>query len=145
MDEAKATPQTKPAAARRPFLGKWRQYARRLESQVTTLYLASRHPRTPWHAKAFSAGVVAYFLSPIDLVPDFIPVLGYLDDLILVPLGILLAMRMIPPDVLAECREEAERRAEARLSKGWGAAAAVVGVWLVVAALAGALVVWRVR
>ena len=89
-------------------LGKdWRERARRLTTEVRALNFASRDPRTPWYAKAFVACVVAYALSPIDLIPDFVPVLGQLDDLVLVPLGILAARRMIPAHVLAECRERA--------------------------------------
>lgn len=78
-----------------------------LKREVQALVLAARDPRTPWYAKWLVAGVVAYALSPIDLVPDFIPVLGYLDDLILVPLGIVIAIKLIPPQVLAECRARA--------------------------------------
>jgi uncharacterized membrane protein YkvA (DUF1232 family) len=84
-----------------------RAWARALKQDTLALYLAARHPQTPWLAKLIIAGVVAYALSPVDLIPDFIPVLGYLDDLILLPLGISLAIRMIPPHLLDECRERA--------------------------------------
>lgn len=84
-----------------------RAWARTLKQDTLALYLAARHPQTPWLAKLIIAGVVAYALSPIDLIPDFIPVLGYLDDLILLPLGISLAIRMLPPHLLDECRERA--------------------------------------
>ncbi len=85
----------------------WKQRVRKLRTETYALYLAVKDPRVPWYAK-FSAGcVVAYALSPIDLIPDFIPVLGYVDDLILVPLGIALTIRMIPPEVLAEYRANA--------------------------------------
>lgn len=84
-----------------------RAWARTLKQDTLALYLAARHPQTPWLAKLIIAGVVAYALSPVDLIPDFIPVLGYLDDLILLPLGISLAIRMIPPHLLDECRERA--------------------------------------
>ena len=97
-------------SAPRP-LDRWRQLARRLKLDIAALYLAYRDPRVPWPAKLFTALVVGYALSPIDLIPDMIPVLGYLDDLILVPLGIYLALRMIPPPVLAECRQMAADRA----------------------------------
>ena len=83
---------------------------RKLKRETLVLYFAARHPRTPWCAKLFAAVVVAYALSPIDLNPDFVPVLGYFDDLILVPLGIALAIRLIPPTVLAECRAQAAQR-----------------------------------
>jgi uncharacterized membrane protein YkvA (DUF1232 family) len=76
----------------------------RLRTESRALYLAARHPDTPWYAKFFIAAVAAYALSPIDLVPDFVPIAGYLDDLVLVPIGIALAMRMVPPSVLMECR-----------------------------------------
>src|SRR6478735_7533705 len=84
-----------------------RRQARALKSETLALYLAARDPRMPWYAKVLAAAIVAYALSPIDLIPDFIPILGYLDDIILVPLGITLVLRMIPADVLEECRERA--------------------------------------
>src|SRR2546423_2275266 len=92
----------------RAFLAAWKQQARRLKTETYALYLAYRDPRVPWYARLVAAGVVAYALSPIDLIPDFIPILGYLDDLILVPLGFALALRLIPAPVLAECRAAAE-------------------------------------
>ena len=84
-------------------------HAARLKLEARALYLAARDPRTPWYARWLVAAVVAYALSPVDLIPDFIPVLGYLDDLILVPLGLLLAIRLTPEIVLIECRERATR------------------------------------
>ena len=98
------------------------------------LYLAYRDPRTPWIARLVAALVIGYALSPLDLIPDFIPVLGYLDDLVLLPLGIALALRLIPPAVLAEARAEA-RRTDARLPVSRGAAAIIVMIWLVGIAL----------
>jgi uncharacterized membrane protein YkvA (DUF1232 family) len=86
---------------------KIKQNARRLKVETYALYLAYRDPRVPWYAKAMAAFVVAYTFSPIDLIPDFIPVLGYLDDLIITPLGIYLALKMIPKDVMAEARRQA--------------------------------------
>jgi len=85
----------------------WKQRAKKLKREVQALALAYQHPETPWYAKVFAGMVIAYSLSPIDLVPDFIPVLGYLDDLILVPLGIALAVRMIPAEVMDDCRAQA--------------------------------------
>ncbi len=85
----------------------WKRRARQLKREVYALYLAYRDPRVPWYARVFAACVVGYAFSPIDLIPDPIPILGYLDDLILVPIGITLARRMIPPGVMAECREQA--------------------------------------
>lgn len=82
-----------------------RDWARVIKRDVHTLYLASRDPRVPWYAKAMAVVVAGYALSPIDLIPDFIPVLGYLDDVILVPLGVLLVIRMIPPEIMAEHRD----------------------------------------
>lgn len=99
---------------------------------MVALYLAARDPRVPWYAKAVAACVAAYALSPIDLIPDFIPVLGYLDDVILVPLGILLAVRLVPSAVMAELRGEAEKRAARPISRV--GAIAIVAIWLSAAA-----------
>jgi len=85
-----------------------KQKAKRLKHETTALYFAYRDPRTPWYARAFSALVVAYLFSPIDLIPDFIPILGFLDDLVLVPLGISLALKMIPQEVMADARKNAD-------------------------------------
>jgi uncharacterized membrane protein YkvA (DUF1232 family) len=85
-----------------------KQKAKHLKRETTALYFAYRDPRTPWYARAFSALVVAYLFSPIDLIPDFIPILGYLDDLVLVPLGISLAIKMIPREVLMDARKSAD-------------------------------------
>ena len=82
--------------------------AKQLKAETYALFLASRHPKTPWYAKFLATGILAYALSPIDLIPDFIPILGYLDDFILIPLGIALAIKMIPPEVLEECRGKAK-------------------------------------
>jgi len=119
-----------------------KQRAKEIESQTYALYLACKHPLTPWYAKAVAACVVAYALSPIDLIPDFIPVLGYLDDLIIVPLGIALVIRLVPKPVMAECRAEAARRLDARGPRSWAAAAIIIAVWLALAALCGWMV-WR--
>ena len=90
--------------------GRLRQWAHTIQRDVMALYLAARNPRVPWYAKAVAACVAAYALSPIDLIPDFVPVLGHLDDVVLVPLGILLVVKLIPADVMAELRAEAESR-----------------------------------
>lgn len=123
------------------WLATWRQRVRQVKSEVMVLWLAYRDPRTPWPARVMVAAVVAYALSPIDLIPDAIPVLGYLDDLILVPLGLHVALRMIPPEVLADCRA---RLAEETLPRPVSRAAAVViiALWLATAGLA-AWGVWR--
>lgn len=91
--------------------------AKLLKRETTALYFAYHDPRTPWYARAFSALVVAYLLSPIDLVPDFIPIFGYLDDLLLVPLGITLAVKMIPAQVMAESRKKAEKPTPTKTAK----------------------------
>ncbi|NUB09331.1 DUF1232 domain-containing protein [Azospirillum sp. Vi22] len=106
-------------------------WARRIKRDVIALYLAARDPRTPWYARVAAAAVAAYALSPIDLIPDFVPVLGYLDDLLIVPLGILLVIRLIPAAVLEEHRATAARLAARPVS--YVAAALMVGVWLVAA------------
>ena len=114
-------------------------WAGRLKTELRALYLAYRDPRVPTYARVFTIVVVAYAFSPIDLVPDPIPVLGYLDDLILVPLGIALAVRMIPDTVLEECRAKA-RDTEAKAGpRGRAAAVVVVIIWLVLAVLAAYL------
>ena len=92
---------------RTSLLERLKGWARAIGRDVVALWLAARDPRVPWHAKALAAAVAAYALSPIDLIPDFIPLLGYLDDLLIVPLGILLAVRLIPEAILAELRERA--------------------------------------
>jgi uncharacterized membrane protein YkvA (DUF1232 family) len=118
-----------------PYLGKFRARVRHLQQETFALSLAARDPRTPWYAKVFIAGVVAYAISPIDLIPDFLPVLGYLDDLVLVPLGIAVAIKMIPPHVLAECRKRAQDVNLGVGSAGRIAAVVVIGIWLILAVL----------
>jgi uncharacterized membrane protein YkvA (DUF1232 family) len=118
-----------------------KQWARAIKRDVHALYLASRDPRVPWHAKAMAAVVAGYALSPIDLIPDFIPVVGYLDDLVLVPLGILLVIRLIPPELMAEHRAAAAAAQEPPLS--WRAATMIAGLWIAASALAGWLA-WRI-
>jgi uncharacterized membrane protein YkvA (DUF1232 family) len=110
---------------------KWKEKARQLKTEVYVLYLALRDPRTPWYAKALAVIIVAYALSPIDLIPDFIPVLGYLDDLILIPAGIYLALKMIPKEVLEEHRQKAKSEAIARKSR-WVVAILIILIWLLV-------------
>lgn len=124
------------------MLDRWKSWARSLKREVYALYLAYKDPRVPWYARVFAGCVVAYAFSPIDLIPDFIPVIGYLDDLILVPIGIALAVRMIPPTVLTECREESHRAMAAGKPVNRVAAAGIIIVWLALATL-GFLFVWR--
>ena len=117
-----------------------RAWARTLKQQTLVVWFAARDPRTPWHARALALLVAAYALSPIDLIPDFIPVLGYLDDLLLVPLGLALAMRLIPDEVLADARERAAETAQRPVSRRM--AIAIVVVWVVLIAWA---TVWAWR
>jgi uncharacterized membrane protein YkvA (DUF1232 family) len=115
-------------------------WARNIKRDVVALWLAARDARVPWYAKAVAAAVAAYALSPIDLIPDFIPVLGYLDDLIIVPLGMVLAVRLVPPVLMAEFRAEAMRRGVR--PKSLAAATFIVVVWIVAAAVLLSLA-WR--
>lgn len=124
-----------------PWLEKWKQAARALTMQTHALALAYRDPRTPWYARAFAGLVVAYAFSPIDLVPDFIPVLGYLDDLVLVPLGVTLALKMIPAPVMSEAQAAARQAAEEGQPMGRAAAVVIVAIWLALAALGVLLLV----
>jgi uncharacterized membrane protein YkvA (DUF1232 family) len=117
------------------MLARLKVWAQTLRREVHAIYLAARDPRVPWYAKALAMAVAGYALSPIDLIPDFIPVLGYLDDLIIVPLGVWATISLIPPDVLAEYRAIAST-AERPISKL--AAIAIVVVWI----LTGAALVW---
>src|SRR5262245_41310645 len=118
----------------------WRERLRaaidRLQREVHALGLACRDPRVPWYAKALAAAVVAYAVSPIDLIPDFIPVIGYLDDALVIPLGVALVIRMIPSEVMDECRARAT--AEPMVYGRWIAAGAIVVCWV-----GGAFVLWR--
>jgi uncharacterized membrane protein YkvA (DUF1232 family) len=126
----------------REMLASWKGRALRLKGETYALYLAYRDPRTPWHAKLLAALVVGYAFSPIDLVPDAIPILGYLDDLLLVPLGIALVLRMVPAVVMDECREQAQVEMAQGKPTNWVAAVVIVIVWLL-AVTALAVVVYR--
>jgi len=119
----------------------WKQRAKQLKTETYALYLAYKDPRTPWYARLCAALVAGYAFSPIDLVPDPIPVLGYLDDLILVPLGAALAVKMIPPDILAESREKAWEVMSEGQPTNWAAAAVIIAIWLILAAMAVLLIV----
>ncbi|MGJ7506711.1 YkvA family protein [Variovorax sp. GT1P44] len=117
-----------------PIGDRLRAWARRIKRDGLTLWFAGRHSRTPWYAKALGLFVVAYALSPIDLIPDFIPVLGYVDDVLLLPGLIWLAIRLLPPDVLAECRLQADEWMRTQGSKPRSRAGAVfvVALWLAI-------------
>jgi uncharacterized membrane protein YkvA (DUF1232 family) len=121
----------------RRMIRRWRQRAQQIKREAHAVYLASKDPRVPWYAKGLAACVLAYLLSPIDLIPDFIPVLGYLDDLVIIPAGLLLVIRLIPPEVIAEHREAA-RVAALERKQNWIAAAVIVGLWISLLAL----VIW---
>jgi uncharacterized membrane protein YkvA (DUF1232 family) len=125
-----------------PVIETWKRRARELKVEVYAIYLAYKDPRVPWHARLFAACVVGYAFSPIDLIPDPIPVLGYLDDLVLVPLGVVLALKMIPPVVMAECREKAQAAMQQGKPVNKFAAAVIIIIWL---ALAGLVVAWLAR
>ncbi|HKU45872.1 MAG TPA: YkvA family protein [Burkholderiales bacterium] len=122
------------------MLERWKQRARELKREVYALYFACRDPRVPWYAKVLAIGVVAYAFSPIDLIPDFIPVLGYLDDLVILPIGVLAVRAMIPDAVMDDCRERAVTLEGKPTS--WVAAAVFVAIWLT---LAAAAIYWASR
>jgi uncharacterized membrane protein YkvA (DUF1232 family) len=113
--------------------------------QSYALYLACRDPRTPWYAKALASAVAAYAFSPIDLILDFIPVLGYLDDLLIVPLGIALTIRLIPKEVMESCREQARQRLAKGTPTSRAAGIVVVAIWVAVLTAVAALVVTKLR
>jgi uncharacterized membrane protein YkvA (DUF1232 family) len=113
------------------LLDRLRTWGRSLKRDVVALYRAARDPRVPWYAKAVAAAVAAYALSPIDPLPDFIPLLGQLDELIILPLGILLAIKLVPPEIMAEHRAAAaaaEGQPRSRI-----AAAVIVALWIAAA------------
>ena len=121
-------------------MGRLRDWARAIKRDVVAIWLAGRDPRVPWPVKLLALLVAGYALSPIDLIPDFIPVLGYLDDVLLVPLGFLLVIRLLPPALLAEHRASAAAIIERPVSKR--GMAVIIAIWLAAAALA-AWLIWR--
>ncbi len=108
----------------------WKIKAKRLRTEIVAVYLASKHPRTPWYTKVLAVLIVGYALSPIDLIPDFIPVAGYVDDLIIVPAGIALLIKIIPRDVLEECRAKAQSDVAKGKPKNWVAGGVIVLIWV---------------
>lgn len=108
---------------------RWRQQLKKLKQETYAIYIACKDPRVPWYARLLAGVVVAYAFSPIDLIPDIIPVIGYLDDLILVPLGIALVIKLIPPAVLQDCRQQAAAAMAEGKPTNWVAAIIVVVVW----------------
>ncbi|MER2996067.1 YkvA family protein [Pontibacter populi] len=114
------------------MLSKWKEFVRKLKQDIYTLYLASRDPRIPFMAKAVLVLTVAYAFSPIDLIPDFIPVLGYVDDLLLLPLGIWLTIKLMPENVLEEYREKARQMLQKPQKSNYIMAAVIVIIWLLI-------------
>ena len=114
---------------------RWKQRAREVRNDMYALYLSCRDPRVPWYAKVAAGCVVAYAASPFDLIPDFIPVLGYLDDLLILPVGVLLVRKMIPRAVLAEHRQTASARLATTPLFTWAGAAIIVAIWAAILGL----------
>jgi uncharacterized membrane protein YkvA (DUF1232 family) len=114
----------------------WKDRVRQLKAETYALYLAYKDPRVPWYARLFALCVVGYAFSPIDLIPDFIPVVGYLDDLLLIPLGVILVRKMIPQEVLAKCREKAQTAMREGKPTNWVAAGIIITIWVLSATLA---------
>ncbi|MBE5108589.1 DUF1232 domain-containing protein [Bacillus thuringiensis] len=114
------------------IIQKMKKWARNLKKQLLALYLAYRDERVSWYAKLFTMLVVAYAFSPIDLIPDFIPILGYLDDLILVPLGVYLALKLIPKEVLEDCKRKVEERQTTSKPKNWITGIIIITLWTLV-------------
>ena len=110
-------------------LARLRRWARTVRRDVIALYLAAHDPRVPWYAKALAACTAAYALSPIDLIPDFVPVIGYLDDMLILQLAIVLTVRLVPPEIMAEHRAAAEKAG--RVPRSRAAAAVVIILWTV--------------
>ncbi|MBI3061610.1 MAG: DUF1232 domain-containing protein [Deltaproteobacteria bacterium] len=113
----------------------WKRRADELKREIHAIYLAYKDPRVPWYAKLLAACVVAYAFSPIDLIPDFIPVLGYLDDLILVPLGIYFVLKLIPDDVMSECRGKVQATSGQKRPANYLVATIIIAIWILLALL----------
>lgn len=118
-----------------PLMEKWKQYAKSIKVETYALYLAYKDPRVPLYARIFAACVAGYAFSPIDFIPDPIPILGYLDDLVIIPAGIWLAFKMIPPAVLEECRIQAREIIQQGKPVNRVAAVIIVMIWLLIAGL----------
>lgn len=119
---------------------KMKKWAKNLKTQLLVLYLAYRDERVPWYAKLFTMLVVAYAFSPIDLIPDFIPILGYLDDLILVPLGVYWALKLIPEEVIEDCKRKIEGQSSMNKPKNWITGFLIISIWLIIFIWIGKLV-----
>lgn len=107
-------------------------WAKKLKQQIYVLYFAYKDERVPWYAKLFAVCVVAYAFSPIDLIPDFIPILGYLDDVILVPLGIVVALKMMPNEVISDCEEKAKELMRNGKPKNWLVGSIIIFLWSII-------------
>ena len=129
----------------RSIIERWRRWAARLKQQTYALYLACRDPRVPWYAKAFGALVIAYAFSPVDLIPDFIPILGYLDDLILLPIGIAVTVKLIPKKIMRECISKAQSEMSKARRKNWVVGTIVIVIWIFACTLAALLVFRAVK
>jgi uncharacterized membrane protein YkvA (DUF1232 family) len=127
------------------FINYWKQKTRDLEIDTYALYFACRDPRIPWYVKGFVIVIVAYAFSPIDLIPDFIPVLGYLDDLVVIPAGVFLVLKMIPPQIMEECRAMAKEHIADRKPHYKFMALIVICVWIIVISLAGNLLIHTLK
>jgi len=127
------------------MIQRWKERARLLQAETYALWLAYKDPRVPWYAKAFAAVVVAYAFSPIDLIPDFIPVLGYVDDLVLIPLGVSAALKMIPAPVMEECRDKARETMAEGQPVSRATAAIIVVLWVLALAVVAAVAIPAVR
>ena len=121
-------------------MSRLRKWARELKQQTLAVYFAARDPRTPWFARLLALAVAAYALSPIDLIPDFIPVLGYLDDLVIVPLGLMLVLRLVPPEVMTAARAKAADTVDRPTSRVM--AVVIVAIWIIAIGVTG-LWVWQ--
>ncbi|MGE7767141.1 YkvA family protein [Peribacillus sp. NPDC096540] len=119
------------------MFNKIKNWARKLKRQIFILYFACKDERVPWYSKVFTACVVAYAFSPIDLIPDFIPILGYLDDVILVPIGVVIALKMIPKSVLTNCEVKAEEMMKKGKPKNWIVGSIIVLIW-------GLIIIWAI-
>jgi uncharacterized membrane protein YkvA (DUF1232 family) len=114
------------------MLEAWRRRVKELKNRIGILYLAVKHPRTPWYVKVLATLVVAYALSPIDFIPDFIPILGFLDELLLLPFGIWLTLKLVPPEIWLECQQQAEQQVLSERPRNWTAAVVIVLLWLLI-------------
>ena len=113
-------------------MNKIKAWAKNLKRQIFILYFAYRDERVPWYVKLFTACIVAYAFSPIDLIPDFIPILGYLDDVIILPLGIMFALKMIPKDVISDCEVKANEMMKNGKPKNWIVGSLIILIWSVI-------------